>query len=119
MVKKWFTICDQAQDDELSWNALLASAEAESDKDLAFLRSLAIDESSCDRSDRTITNVAARLYKNYQNERSKMTALELDEFFSNEDTEDKLLENIQKAVNNTADPSRPPGEFFLKSLRQK
>lgn len=119
LVKKWFTVCDEATHDELTWSYLLETAQSESDRDVAFLRSLAVDEDQCDRSDRTITNVAERLRKNHSIERNKIIAMEVDEFYHSDLSHETLIENVQQSLNSRNDRGRPTGEYFLKTSRQK
>jgi len=114
VVRKWFGICKEAQADELSWENLLRTEDI-TDQEAAFLRSLAVQEESCDSSEKTIEHVAARLNRNYLRIQCQRTARDVDEFFAGGRPEEFIDEQVRMADENVTPVRNLTGKYFLKN----
>lgn len=113
-VKRWFLNCCELQDDEITWENLLHKCELESAEEAALLRELAIQEQSCDSSERTIEHVASRLHRNYLREQNLLLAREIDEFFNQGQQDNVLDQHLQKADSHATPLRELTGKYMLK-----
>lgn len=114
-VRKWFLLCCEMQDVELSWESIMASREIESEEEEAFLRELAVMEEKCDSSARTIDNVAARLQRHHHKELNQLLVQEIDNFYESAENHGEIMDKVRIADEHLTPVKGLVNRYFLKN----